>query len=300
MLCDLALGQCACSRPGSRARLASAVVLQFSRAGSKHRGARRGTLRKPSPPRPRLRANEPLHGRGWCLLGCWTVGNVTVLFEPHLLLCVHTTSKVYSCSVDGTVLAWNVSSLRVTSRFQLPGGRLSSISLHDGHLWCCKSSVPCRPLPQEEGTERKLTAYFLGRAPSQPFNSDPSSVLAGSLLPSCVCGSLGLPPPRQPGRQPPFHPLPLSLSCSPWALLGAGLQPTCPQESSLLLPGALCGPGTLCVAHVPPAQGERGRACRVRLRTDVGPECLWSWAGRPARGGVGGGGQGGAAAGPRA
>uniref|UniRef100_A0A452V3C9 DENN domain-containing protein 3 n=1 Tax=Ursus maritimus TaxID=29073 RepID=A0A452V3C9_URSMA len=98
---------------------------------------------------------------------------------------------VYSCSADGTVLAWNVSSLRVTSRFQLPGGRLSSISLHDGHLWCCKSSVPCRPLPQEEGTERKLTAYFLGRAPSQPSNSDPSSVLAGSLLPSCVCACAG-------------------------------------------------------------------------------------------------------------
>ncbi|XP_030890382.1 DENN domain-containing protein 3 [Leptonychotes weddellii] len=46
-------------------------------------------------------------------------------------------SKVYSCSRDGTILAWNVSTLRVTSRFQLPGGRLSSISLHDGCLWCC-------------------------------------------------------------------------------------------------------------------------------------------------------------------
>ncbi|XP_064443882.1 DENN domain-containing protein 3 isoform X7 [Mirounga angustirostris] len=48
-----------------------------------------------------------------------------------------TPSKVYSCSRDGTILAWNVSTLRVTSRFQLPGGRLSSISLHDGCLWCC-------------------------------------------------------------------------------------------------------------------------------------------------------------------
>ncbi|XP_058132085.1 DENN domain-containing protein 3 isoform X2 [Dasypus novemcinctus] len=46
-------------------------------------------------------------------------------------------SEVYSCSSDGTVLAWNVSTLRVTSRFQLPGRRLSSISLHDGRLWCC-------------------------------------------------------------------------------------------------------------------------------------------------------------------
>ncbi|XP_039088930.1 DENN domain-containing protein 3 isoform X1 [Hyaena hyaena] len=51
-----------------------------------------------------------------------------------------TPSKVYSCSTDGTVLAWNVSTLRVTGRFQLSGGRLSSIRLHDGCLWCCTGS----------------------------------------------------------------------------------------------------------------------------------------------------------------
>ncbi|XP_045037482.2 DENN domain-containing protein 3 isoform X3 [Desmodus rotundus] len=46
-------------------------------------------------------------------------------------------SQVYSCSVDGTVLVWNVGTLRVTSRFQLPGSGLSAISLHGGCLWCC-------------------------------------------------------------------------------------------------------------------------------------------------------------------
>nr|XP_027806499.2 DENN domain-containing protein 3 isoform X2 [Marmota flaviventris] len=46
-------------------------------------------------------------------------------------------SQVFSCSLDGTVLAWNVSTLQVTSRFQLPSGGLTSISLHSGHLWCC-------------------------------------------------------------------------------------------------------------------------------------------------------------------
>ncbi|KAM5210866.1 DENN domain-containing protein 3 isoform 1-T3 [Hipposideros larvatus] len=46
-------------------------------------------------------------------------------------------SQVYSCSVDGTVLVWNVSSLLVTSRFQLPSGGLSNIRLHGGRLWCC-------------------------------------------------------------------------------------------------------------------------------------------------------------------
>ncbi|PNJ18008.1 DENND3 isoform 9, partial [Pongo abelii] len=46
-------------------------------------------------------------------------------------------SEVYSCSMDGTVLAWNVSTLQVTSRFQLPRGGLTSIRLHGGRLWCC-------------------------------------------------------------------------------------------------------------------------------------------------------------------
>nr|XP_019580218.1 PREDICTED: DENN domain-containing protein 3 isoform X2 [Rhinolophus sinicus] len=45
-------------------------------------------------------------------------------------------SQVYSCSLDGTVLAWDVSSLQVIRRFQLSGG-LSSIRLHGGCLWCC-------------------------------------------------------------------------------------------------------------------------------------------------------------------
>nr|XP_010586823.1 LOW QUALITY PROTEIN: DENN domain-containing protein 3 [Loxodonta africana] len=48
-----------------------------------------------------------------------------------------TPSEVYSCSRDGMVLAWNVSTLRVTSRFQLPGHTLTSARLHQGRLWCC-------------------------------------------------------------------------------------------------------------------------------------------------------------------
>lgn len=60
--------------------------------------------------------------------------------ETHVCI----SSQVYSCSVDGTVLVWNVGTLRVTSRFQLPGSGLSAISLHGGCLWCCKSSAPAR------------------------------------------------------------------------------------------------------------------------------------------------------------
>lgn len=70
-------------------------------------------------------------------------------------------SQVYSCSVDGAVLAWDVSTLRVTSRFQLPSGGLSSIRLHGGRLWCCKSpvvKVGTNPLFQRVRTERAASA----------------------------------------------------------------------------------------------------------------------------------------------
>lgn len=59
-------------------------------------------------------------------------------------------STVYSCSADGTVLAWNASSLQVTGRFQVRGGGLSAIRLHSGRLWCCKCPGP-GPCPARPG-----------------------------------------------------------------------------------------------------------------------------------------------------
>ncbi|XP_029410861.1 DENN domain-containing protein 3 isoform X2 [Nannospalax galili] len=49
-------------------------------------------------------------------------------------------SEVYSCSLDGTVLAWNVSTLRVTNRCQLQSSSLTSIILYSDRLWCCTGS----------------------------------------------------------------------------------------------------------------------------------------------------------------
>lgn len=70
-------------------------------------------------------------------------------------------SEVYSCSLDGTVLAWNVSTLEVNSRFQLPCCGLTSISLHSSSLWCCKSRWP-GSLPGKEGS----LSWLLLSAPS--------------------------------------------------------------------------------------------------------------------------------------
>ncbi|XP_015263165.1 PREDICTED: DENN domain-containing protein 3 [Gekko japonicus] len=49
-------------------------------------------------------------------------------------------SEAYSCSVDGTVIAWNISTLKVNHRFQLPCETLTSIKYHNSRLWCCVGS----------------------------------------------------------------------------------------------------------------------------------------------------------------
>ncbi|OXB57492.1 hypothetical protein ASZ78_013357 [Callipepla squamata] len=45
-------------------------------------------------------------------------------------------SEAYSSSLDGTVIAWNISTLKVTRAFQLPCQNLTSIKLHNDQLWC--------------------------------------------------------------------------------------------------------------------------------------------------------------------
>ncbi|XP_029588566.1 DENN domain-containing protein 3 isoform X1 [Salmo trutta] len=44
---------------------------------------------------------------------------------------------VYSCSAEGTVMAWDVSTLQVRKQFRLSCDRLQSIQLCSGTLWCC-------------------------------------------------------------------------------------------------------------------------------------------------------------------
>ncbi|XP_050177628.1 DENN domain-containing protein 3 [Myiozetetes cayanensis] len=51
-----------------------------------------------------------------------------------------TPSEAYSSSLDGTVIAWNVSTLKVNRVFQLPCQNLTSIKLHNDQLWCCTRS----------------------------------------------------------------------------------------------------------------------------------------------------------------
>lgn len=64
-----------------------------------------------------------------------------LIFAPVCKKCVSLTplsSEVYSCSVDGTVIAWNISTLKVNRRFQLPYETVTSIQFYKNRLWCCE------------------------------------------------------------------------------------------------------------------------------------------------------------------
>ncbi|XP_036949191.1 DENN domain-containing protein 3 isoform X2 [Acanthopagrus latus] len=43
----------------------------------------------------------------------------------------------YSCSVEGTVMVWDISTLQVKRHFRLSCDRLQSVSSSNGTLWCC-------------------------------------------------------------------------------------------------------------------------------------------------------------------
>ncbi|KAJ8273365.1 hypothetical protein GJAV_G00100790 [Gymnothorax javanicus] len=49
----------------------------------------------------------------------------------------YSSSQVYSCSSDGTIIIWDVSTLQVRKQFHLTCDRLQSLQLFNGTLWCC-------------------------------------------------------------------------------------------------------------------------------------------------------------------
>ncbi|KAL4629851.1 DENN domain-containing protein 3 isoform X2 [Arapaima gigas] len=53
-------------------------------------------------------------------------------------------TQVYSCSADGIVILWDVSTLQVRRQYRLTCDRLLSIQLIGGTLWCCKSTLAAK------------------------------------------------------------------------------------------------------------------------------------------------------------
>uniref|UniRef100_A0A8C1ZGL2 DENN/MADD domain containing 3b n=1 Tax=Cyprinus carpio TaxID=7962 RepID=A0A8C1ZGL2_CYPCA len=55
-----------------------------------------------------------------------------------ILMCFPSQAQVYSCSADGTVIVWDVPSLKVKRQFHLSCERLQSIQINNDDLWCGK------------------------------------------------------------------------------------------------------------------------------------------------------------------
>uniref|UniRef100_A0A671S756 DENN domain-containing protein 3-like n=1 Tax=Sinocyclocheilus anshuiensis TaxID=1608454 RepID=A0A671S756_9TELE len=53
----------------------------------------------------------------------------------------------YSCSEDGSVIVWDVTTLQVRRQFRVSCDRLQCIQIHNGMLWCCKSASHTVSLP---------------------------------------------------------------------------------------------------------------------------------------------------------
>ncbi|XP_030638253.1 DENN domain-containing protein 3 [Chanos chanos] len=81
---------------------------------------------------------------------------------------VFSQAQVYSCSVDGTVIVWDVPTLKMKRQFHVTCDRLSSIQIYNGSLWCgardCitelkKTGLQYRKicLPQDP---KKMETYF--------------------------------------------------------------------------------------------------------------------------------------------
>ncbi|TRZ09144.1 hypothetical protein HGM15179_017964 [Zosterops borbonicus] len=80
-----------------------------------------------------------------------------------------TPSEAYSSSLDGMVIAWNISTLKVNRVFQLPCQNLTSMKLHNDQLWCCTRSCilvvsthEFRPQMKIEHHLKDVCSSFLG------------------------------------------------------------------------------------------------------------------------------------------
>uniref|UniRef100_A0AAZ3PV85 DENN domain-containing protein 3 n=1 Tax=Oncorhynchus tshawytscha TaxID=74940 RepID=A0AAZ3PV85_ONCTS len=91
--------------------------------------------------------------------------------------------STYSCSADGTVILWDLSTLKVKKQFQLTCDRLMSIQLFNGTLWCCKD---CIVELRKNGTpHRKMTLPEDLRSMSTEFSSLILFLERGQLWTSC-------------------------------------------------------------------------------------------------------------------
>ncbi|XP_059723714.1 DENN domain-containing protein 3 isoform X1 [Haemorhous mexicanus] len=71
-----------------------------------------------------------------------------------------TPSEAYSSSLDGMVIAWNISTLKVNRVSQLPCQNLTSMKLHNDQLWCCTRNCILVVSTQEFGLQMKIEHHL--------------------------------------------------------------------------------------------------------------------------------------------
>ncbi|XP_036234750.1 DENN domain-containing protein 3 isoform X1 [Molothrus ater] len=69
-------------------------------------------------------------------------------------------SEAYSSSLDGMVIAWNISTLKVNRVCQLPCQNLTSMKLHNDQLWCCTRSCILVVSTQEFRAQMKIEHHL--------------------------------------------------------------------------------------------------------------------------------------------
>ncbi|XP_063055848.1 DENN domain-containing protein 3 [Engraulis encrasicolus] len=79
----------------------------------------------------------------------------------------------YSCSVDGLVIVWDVSSLKLRRQFHLSCGKLTSMQLYNRTLWCCAHDCIM---------EVRKTGVVQRRICMQPDASHPPSHFNGFMV----------------------------------------------------------------------------------------------------------------------
>ncbi|XP_071252243.1 DENN domain-containing protein 3-like isoform X2 [Salvelinus alpinus] len=93
-------------------------------------------------------------------------------------------SQTYSCSADGTVILWDLSTLKVKKQFQLACDWLMSIQLFNGTLWCCARDGIIE-LRKDGTPHRKMTLPEDLRSMPTEFSSLILFVERGQLWTSC-------------------------------------------------------------------------------------------------------------------
>ncbi|XP_061676537.1 DENN domain-containing protein 3-like isoform X2 [Syngnathoides biaculeatus] len=82
----------------------------------------------------------------------------------------HSSSELYSCSCDGTILQWDSSSLKVTRQFHVICEHLSSVQIHGDTLWCCCSDSIVE-LKKSGTPQRRLLLPEHVRGPTSALSS---------------------------------------------------------------------------------------------------------------------------------